>query len=109
MKNIFSVWLVFSFLFVGCAERNKRIHITTMSLPNAKLSESYSESLSVIKEQGRVTWTIEVGQLPNGLNLDSRFGTISGSPITSNTEFFTLSVTDGRGRDQAELSIDVDD
>lgn len=67
--------------------------ITTESLPDAKLNVSYS---AVLRAEGGAlpyTWSIDSGSLPNGLELDSATGAISGVATEAGSFSFVVRVT----------------
>lgn len=68
--------------------------ITTASLPAATVGIAYSQTLAVAGGTSPYTWSVSVGALPAGLNLNSATGVISGTPTTSGTSTFTVSVSD---------------
>ncbi len=78
--------------------------ITTNSLPNAIMLMEYNHDLSVISETP-VTWDM-VGPFPNN-GLSFYDGTISGTPLTSGTFYFTVKATNSGGYVTKELSITI--
>ncbi|QLQ32823.1 MAG: cellulase family glycosylhydrolase [Candidatus Thiothrix singaporensis] len=70
--------------------------ITTTSLSDGQVGQSYSVQLSVSEGTAPYTWSVSSGSLPGGLNMDSS-GTISGTPTTAGTFNFTLMVSDSAG------------
>jgi uncharacterized repeat protein (TIGR02543 family) len=55
---------------------------------------------------GTISWTIENGDLPDGLTLSSE-GVISGTPTVQGTFVFTVKVTNEAGSDMKELSMTI--
>ncbi len=89
------------------------VDITTMSLPDGVFGLSYSQNLAVADGVSPYTWGL-AGVLPPGLNLDSNTGVISGTPTTTGTYSFVVSVTDSctcnyAGAASENLSIIVTD
>jgi len=72
----------------------KHVKIVTPSLPNGALNVSYNATLTADGGITPYTWTINKGTLPEGLNLDSGTGTISGMPTSSGDFTFTVKVSD---------------
>ena len=84
-----------------------QISITTTTLPEATVGQSYSAQLSASGGSGAVSGSWSVSGLPEGLNLDSASGLISGTPATAGNFTLTVSFTasDGSGEAQATLSL----
>ncbi|MEM3428224.1 MAG: putative Ig domain-containing protein, partial [Nitrososphaerales archaeon] len=68
--------------------------ITTSSLPNGTVGQSYSVSLSATGGYGSYTWSVISGGLPNGVNLNSSTGQISGTPTNAGPCNVTIQVKD---------------
>jgi len=66
--------------------------ITPSSLPNGSIGKLYSAQLSANGGTPPYTWSIVVGSLPPGLSLYN--GEISGTPTTSGSYTFLVSVSD---------------
>jgi hypothetical protein len=80
--------------------------ITTASLPNGTVGQSYSGSVAATGGTTPYTWSAT--GLPAGLSLDSSSGAISGIPTASGTSTVTVTVTDANGlTDSATLSLMV--
>lgn len=71
--------------------------ISSSSLPDGKVGTPYSQGLQATSGSGSYTWSISSSVLPTGLTLDSRTGTISGTPTAAATYFFGVLVTDSTG------------
>lgn len=70
-----------------------------LSLPDEPLAEGsmgtyYTHTMSVVGGIPAYYWTIDSGDLPDGLSLDSFTGTISGTPQESGAFEFTIRVRD---------------
>jgi hypothetical protein len=72
--------------------------ITTASLPGGTVGTAYSQGLAASGGVLPYTWSISVGTLPNGLNLNSNSGAITGTPTAAGTFNFTATVTDALGQ-----------
>lgn len=81
--------------------------VTTSSLPDGRLGESYSATLEASQGDGSYAWAIVAGGLPVGLSLDAGGG-ISGTPTDGGTFAFTVQVTSAGLTGEAELEITVD-
>ena len=79
--------------------------ITTSSLPNGKMGEAYSQTLTATGT-APITWSID-GGLPAGLSLNADTGEISGTPTADGTAKFTVKATNSAGSNTKELSITI--
>ena len=79
--------------------------ITTSSLPNGKVGEAYSHTLTATGT-APITWSID-GGLPAGLSLNADTGEISGTPTADGTAKFTVKATNSAGSNTKELSITI--
>ena len=79
--------------------------ITTATLPDGKTSTAYSAQLEATGT-APITWSLENGNLPNGLTL-SAVGEISGIPTAAGVSNFTVKATNSAGSDTKPLSITV--
>jgi subtilase family serine protease/subtilisin family serine protease len=70
--------------------------IMTNSLPIGLVNTNYSQPLQVSGGGPPYVWSVHSGSLPDGLNLNSSTGEISGIPSTTGTRYFTVKVTDSR-------------
>jgi Putative Ig domain len=81
------------------------LSITTNQLPRASVGTSYSQSIGAAGGQTPYTWSIQSGNLPDGLTLNQS-GVISGTPERAGTASFALKLTDAvAGSVSATLSI----
>src|ERR1041384_1555377 len=95
-------------LFCGYAHADLP-QINTSTLPNARVGTAYNQSLAAQGGNRPYTWTISVGTLPGGLNLNAASGNISGTPTTAGLSNFTVKLTDRDGQtDTQAMSITVD-
>ena len=79
--------------------------ITTDTLPDGKVGEAYSQTLTATGT-APITWSID-GGLPAGLSLNADTGEISGTPTTAGTASFTVKAENSAGSDTKELSITI--
>jgi hypothetical protein len=70
------------------------LSVTTSLLPGGNVSASYSTTLAATGGVGPYTWSLTVGTLPDGLQLDGSTGAITGTPTVANKFNFTVQVTD---------------
>jgi hypothetical protein len=70
------------------------LSVSTASLPQPTIGTAYNAVLAAVGGTPAYTWTVTTGQLPSGLTLSSTTGVISGTPLSSGSFSFTLSVTD---------------
>ena len=78
--------------------------VTTDSLPDGKTGKAYSHTLTAIGA-APITWSIDSGALPAGLNLNRETGEISGIPTAAGTATFTVKAENSEGSDTRALSI----
>jgi hypothetical protein len=84
------------------------LHVSTTSLPDATAEQAYSATLDAVHGIGALTWSVDAGDLPDGLTLSSA-GTISGTGSDPGTSAFTVRVTDSKGNTAtADLTLTVD-
>jgi len=113
MKNkllTIALVVVIGFSFAACdnngnSGRGVVPAITTSALPNGVVGTTYSQTL-VATGDTPITWSLESGELPIGLNL-LRSGVISGMPITSGTSTFAVTATNPTGNNTKEFSIRI--
>ena len=77
------------------------LSITTSSLPSVAVGATYSQTLQATGGTAPYSWSVASGQLPAGLSLSSA-GVISGTPTSSGTSSFTISVTDSSSPTQTQ-------
>ena len=82
--------------------------ISTATLPDGKVGEEYNQLLSA-NGSAPIKWSVESGNLPDGLTLNSANGTISGTPSKAGDFKFTVKATNDGGSDTKELTIKITD
>ncbi len=70
------------------------VSITTTSLPAATVGDGYSTMLNATGGAAPYTWGVTAGSLPGGLTLNPTSGVITGTPASTGTSSFTVTVTD---------------
>ncbi len=80
--------------------------ITTVALPDGKVGDAYSQTLAATGTNP-IAWSIEVGDLPDGLTLVG--DTIKGTPSKAGDFKFTVKATNSGGSNTKELTIKVAD
>jgi hypothetical protein len=73
---------------------NAALTIRAATMPTGKVGAAYSQTLEASGGSGGNTWAISSGALPDGLTLDEKTGTISGTPKTAGAYDFTIQVSD---------------
>jgi len=87
------------------------LDITTTGLLDGEVGTAYSVTLEVDGGTEPYTWDVSVGDLPEGLELDSDTGVISGTPTTAGGYDFTVEVEDSSDPEESdtqELSIHIE-
>ena len=79
--------------------------ISTTALPGGARDTAYSYTLAATGDP-IITWTLDNGQLPDGLSLLSN-GTISGTPSKTGTFTFTVKAVNDAGSHTRQLSITI--
>ncbi|MBK8092611.1 MAG: putative Ig domain-containing protein [Verrucomicrobiaceae bacterium] len=72
------------------------ISITPLTLPNGTVNTAYSQTLSASGGTSSYSYAVTSGILPAGLNLSSG-GAITGTPTSTTSQTFTITVTDANG------------
>jgi formylglycine-generating enzyme required for sulfatase activity len=79
--------------------------ITTEALTGGTVGTVYSQTLAATGGTP-ITWTIESGDLPDGLILAAT-GAITGMPSTAGTSYFTVKATNDAGNSKKPFSITI--
>ena len=87
------------------APSSHSVTITTDTLPDGKVGEAYSHTLTATGT-APITWSVD-GGLPADLSLNVNTGEISGTPTAAGTSTFTIKATNSAGSDTKELSITI--
>lgn len=85
---------------------NGALAISTSSLPQATVGQSYSTALAATGGVSTRTWSLAAGILPAGLSLSST-GQISGTPTAPARAPVTVRVTDSSGSATGALILEV--
>jgi uncharacterized delta-60 repeat protein len=75
-----------------------KLIIATAALPDGKVNDPYSGMLEAAGGTPPYYWTLNAGEIPAGLTLDSGTGVISGTPTIDNTFNFIIQVQDSGGQ-----------
>ncbi|MGA7684925.1 MAG: putative Ig domain-containing protein [Terriglobales bacterium] len=89
---------------------NGALTITTTTLPSGTDGSSYNATVTASGGLPPYSWSVSAGSLPNGLNLNSNTGQISGTPTATGTFNFTVEVADSEtpaANANANLSITI--
>jgi len=78
--------------------------ITTASLPNGTVGTAYNQTLTATGTTP-ITWSLESGSLPAGLNISG--SAITGTPTSAGTATFTVKATNAKGYNTKQLSITI--
>lgn len=82
--------------------------ITTESLPNGTVGETYNQTLSA-DGTTPITWSLAEGSsLPTNLTLNASTGEISGTPTTAETSTFTVTATNAYGFDSKQFTLTIE-
>ncbi len=84
-------------------------NITTTILEDGNTHINYAQQIMATKDpRSKLVYSIDAGGLPNGLEIDSATGVISGTPIKSGSFKFTVAVRDQhQGYDSVDLTITI--
>jgi len=79
--------------------------VTTTSLPDGAVGAAYSCALNA--DGATPIWSVDSGELPEGLSLDPISGNIHGTPTVSGTTVFTVKATNTAANDRRALSLTI--
>ncbi len=85
-----------------------QLSITSSTLLSGSSGTSYSQALQASGGTPAYTWAVASGNLPSGLSLAATTGVISGTPTSTGTSNFTVSVHDNGSPVQDTASRDLD-
>lgn len=84
------------------------VDVTTDRLAGATVGTAYSATLAASDGTRPYRWSVTKGSLPAGLSLNASSGVVSGTPTTSGTAIFTVTVTDSKAKTASrELRMEV--
>jgi hypothetical protein len=86
------------------------LQISTSSLPNGEVGDSYDGSMVATGGTPPYQWSIASGALPGGLGINSTSGVISGQPSAAGTFSFAVAVQDSsasKSSAQSQMSVKV--
>lgn len=89
--------------------RGNGIAIVTTRLPQPLASVPYLALIQTLGAEGPLAFTIEAGQLPDGLGIVETTGEIFGRPSDVGCESFTVRAADGVGTDEQDFMLCVAD
>ena len=78
------------------------LSISTNSLPEANINQSYQVLLEASGGDEPYTWIIQSGSLPNGLSFEGQDGIISGTPTQAGSTSIILQVEDASGETRSK-------
>ena len=73
------------------------IAISPATLPNGFVGTAYNQTFTQPDILAVVTWSVNAGNLPNGLTLNADTGVLAGTPTAAGSFSFTIKVTDANG------------
>ena len=80
--------------------------IASVSMTNGVQGTPYYQYITTYSELP-VTWSIENGQLPAGLNVNPETGLISGTPSVAGEFSFTVKAANNAGEDRKQLTLTI--
>ncbi|MEA2031614.1 MAG: Ig domain-containing protein, partial [candidate division Zixibacteria bacterium] len=84
-------------------EPEPEVTITTLTIPDGEVGQSYSVNLEATDGTPPYVWDITDGSLPDGLNLDPESGVLSGVPSKQGTFNFTVRATDSHSPAESDV------
>jgi hypothetical protein len=97
--------------YVGQLTTFVPLGFASSTLPAATLGNRYASNLGAVGGSGHLTYSLLSGALPTGLSLNTATGSITGSPTTTGTSTFTVSVADSEDGPlvaQATMTLEVE-
>lgn len=86
------------------------LKISTSSLPSGQVGDAYDSTVVATGGKPPYHWSIATGALPNGLNINSSSGVISGQPSAAGTFGFTIGLQDSSASMatvQSQMSVQI--
>ena len=81
--------------------------VTTLTVPDGTVGSSYDQTLAAQGGTSPYTWSVSLGTLPNGLNLDPSTGEITGTPTAAGCSAVSVEVQDSSSKQQtAGMNLD---
>jgi len=96
-------------ILVNIVNSFNKTTITTTMLRDGVIGTAYSDNVYVEGNTSIASWSIDSGNLPPGLSLDSNSGIISGTPSAFGVYNFRVKVSSGADNIYQNLSISVYD
>ncbi len=84
-----------------------QLEITTETLPNGNVGDSYSQTIETNWNKGEVTLGVVSGSLPQGLSLDAQTGQITGTPTNVGLATFEIQAQDAYHSETKQFTIRV--
>lgn len=81
-------------LALGVAKQSVPLAVQTSTLPDATAGTAYLQTLAASGGQTPYQWNVTAGSLPQGIQLDSSTGAVSGTTNLSGSFSFTATATD---------------
>jgi len=95
MRSLPRLCAILAIVLSGTTSLFGQVKITTTSLPNGAVGNSYSATISTRLGAVPFTWTVSAGSLPPGIGMspsgDTRSALLSGTPATAGS--YALSIT----------------
>ncbi|MDQ8203588.1 PQQ-dependent sugar dehydrogenase [Pelagicoccus sp. SDUM812003] len=84
--------------------------ITQSEIPSGQVSLPYAHALNAVDLASLSGWSVVAGSLPDGIDLDTTTGELSGTPTSAGSFSFTVEVVDENGAtDRADYTLVVDE
>ncbi len=107
IRKLLVLW-VFIAVIVGCTELDP-FEISTTSLPDGKVGESYSAWIRTTGGHGNVSIRVLSGQLPPGVSFrqEERDARLSGTPSLARDFLFTVEARDSSSSSEPDPAVVV--